>query len=147
MCRPINLTEVPGNGMEQILLGTVTSHDWEKWAGIHQECIVLDKTDHLLQQSNLLCGVSGEQWLPGFLSACIFKVFVKISHRCLEKPLCYSLEWSVLWVGNCLTGCSQRVVVNGSFSGWPQVGSARDQYLAQCCFMWPCVICKFGCVL
>lgn len=93
---------------------------------------MLDKPDHLLQQSDLLCNVHGGHWLPGFLSTWMFKVFDKVSYRLLEKPLCYSLECCG-W-GNSLTGCTQRVAVNSSFSDWPQVGSAGVQHWAQCCF-------------
>ncbi|PKU41478.1 rna-directed dna polymerase from mobile element jockey-like [Limosa lapponica baueri] len=32
-------------------------------------------------------------------------------------------KWSVWWVGNWLTGCTQRVVVNISFSNWQPVTS------------------------
>ena len=37
----------------------------------------------------------------------------------LEKLMCYGLDkWSVQWVGNWLTGRTQRVVVKSSFSKW-----------------------------
>ncbi|GAB0189286.1 mitochondrial enolase superfamily member 1 [Grus japonensis] len=36
----------------------------------------------------------------------------------------YGLDkWSVWWVGNWLTGCTQRVVVNNLFSNWQPVTS------------------------
>ena len=58
------------------------------------------------------------------------KAFDMVPHSLLlEKPMCYSLEkWSVQWVGNWLTGHTQRVVVNGSFQtgNLSQVGSPRD---------------------
>lgn len=105
---------------------------------------MLDKPDHLLQQSNLLGSVSGGHWLPGFLSTWIFKVFDKVSG---EISVFYSLEWSVLWVESCLTGCTQKIMLNSSFSDWPQVGSARIQHWAHCCFISSLVIWKLGCVL
>ncbi|GAB0196100.1 mitochondrial enolase superfamily member 1 [Grus japonensis] len=36
-------------------------------------------------------------------------------------------EWSVRWVGNWLTGCTQRVLVNSSFSNWQPVTSGFAQ--------------------
>jgi len=40
------------------------------------------------------------------------------SHSLLDKLAGYRLnEWSLRWVGNWLTGCAQRVVVNSFHSG------------------------------
>ena len=45
------------------------------------------------------------------------KAFDPVSHRLLlEKLMHYGVDkWSVRWVGNWLTGRTQRVVVNSSF--------------------------------
>jgi len=53
------------------------------------------------------------------------KAFNTVSHSLLlEKLMRYSLDkWSVRWVGNWLTSCTQSVVVNSSFSNWPPVTS------------------------
>jgi len=53
------------------------------------------------------------------------KAFDAVSHSfLLEKLMHYVLEKrSVQWVGNWLTGCTQRVVVNHSFSNWQPVTS------------------------
>ncbi|KAK4825952.1 hypothetical protein QYF61_003470 [Mycteria americana] len=55
--------------------------------------------------------------------------FDTVSHSLLlEKLMCYGLDkWSVRWVGNWLTGCTQRVVVNSSFSIWQPVTSGVPQ--------------------
>ena len=46
----------------------------------------------------------------------------------LEKLMCYGLDkWSVQWVGSWLTGHTQRVVVNSSFSNWQPVSSGVPQ--------------------
>ncbi|GAB0184910.1 mitochondrial enolase superfamily member 1 [Grus japonensis] len=46
-----------------------------------------------------------------------------LSHL-LEKVVRYGLDkWSVRWVGNWLTGHTQRVVVNRSYSNWQPVTS------------------------
>ena len=53
------------------------------------------------------------------------KAFNTVFHSLLlEKLMCYGLDkWSVWWVGIWLTGCTQRVVVNSSFSNWQPVTS------------------------
>ena len=64
------------------------------------------------------------------------KAFDMVPHSLLlEKLMHYGLDkWSVQWVGNWLTGRTQRVVINSSFSKWQPVtsGVPRDQYWAQC---------------
>ncbi|GAB0187969.1 mitochondrial enolase superfamily member 1 [Grus japonensis] len=53
------------------------------------------------------------------------KVFGTVPHSLLlEKLMRYGLDkWSMQWVGNWLTGCTQRVLVNSSFSNWQPVTS------------------------
>jgi len=53
------------------------------------------------------------------------KAFDTVSHSLLLKKLmCYGLDKrSVWWMGNRLTGHTQRVVVNHSFSNWKPVTS------------------------
>ena len=51
------------------------------------------------------------------------KAFDTVSHSLLlEKLMCYGLDqWSMWYVGNWLTGHTQSVVVNNSFSNWQPV--------------------------
>ncbi|KAK4830388.1 hypothetical protein QYF61_010899 [Mycteria americana] len=57
------------------------------------------------------------------------RAFDKVSHSLLlEKLMRYGLDkWSVGWFGNGLTGRTQRVVVNSSFSNWQPVRSGVPQ--------------------
>lgn len=74
--------------------------------------------------------------------------FDMVSHSLLlEKVMCYDPDmWSVWLVGIWLTGCTQRVVVNSSFSNWnlTEVGSPRDPCGAQCCLISSQTIWKMG---
>jgi len=57
------------------------------------------------------------------------KAFDTVSHSLLlEKLMHYGLDkWSLQWVGNWLTGHTQRVVVNSSFSIWQPIISRIPQ--------------------
>ena len=59
------------------------------------------------------------------------EAFDTVSHSLLlEKLMRYGLDkWSVQWVGNWLTGRTQRVVANSSFSNWQRVTSGVPQGL------------------
>jgi len=59
------------------------------------------------------------------------KAFSTVCHRLvLQKLMHYGLDkWSVWWMGNWLTGHTQRVVVNSSFSDWQRVTSGVPQGL------------------
>ncbi|GAB0206599.1 mitochondrial enolase superfamily member 1 [Grus japonensis] len=57
------------------------------------------------------------------------KAFDMVPHSLLlEKLMRYGLDkWSMWWVGNWLTGRTQRVVVNSSFFNWQPVTSGVPQ--------------------
>ena len=57
------------------------------------------------------------------------KAYDMVSHHILISELekCGFDRWTVQWIRNWLAGCSQRVVISGSVSGWRPVTSSVPQ--------------------
>ena len=72
----------------------------------------------------MLHGESSGCCLPG-----LSNVINAVSHSLLLAKLArYRLDgWSARWVGNWLTGHTQRVMINGFYSGWQPVMSGIPQ--------------------
>ncbi|KAK4809950.1 LOW QUALITY PROTEIN: hypothetical protein QYF61_002907 [Mycteria americana] len=121
--RPISLTSVPVKVMEQILLGAIT-RQMKHVIGKSQDGFTKGK-------SCLTNPIALYAWLTWVDVAYLdfSKAFNMVSHSLLlEKLMRCSLDkGSMQWVGNWLTGCTQRVVVNSSFSNWQPVTSGVPQ--------------------
>ena len=102
------------------------AHDWEKAAWIHQGQIMLYKPDHLYDK--VTCSVDVGRVVD---IVCLdFSKALDFYNLFPEKQVCYGLDkWSVWWMGNWLTGRTQRVVVNSSFSNCHPVTSGVPQGL------------------
>ena len=124
--------------MERILLGTITSQ-MKHVIGKSQHGFTKGKsclTNLITFYDKVTCSVDVGRAVD-IVYLDVSKAFDTVSHSLLlEKPMRSSLEkWSVRWVGKWLTGGTQRVVGNSSFSNWQQVGSPRDPSWAQCCLV------------
>ncbi|KAK4812899.1 hypothetical protein QYF61_027293 [Mycteria americana] len=117
--RPIGLTSVLGKVMERILLGAITSQ-MKHVIGKSQHGFPKAKsclTNLIAFYNKVTCSVDVRQ-VVDIVYLDFSKAFNAVSHSLLlEKLMHYALDkWSVLWVGNWLTGRTQRVVVNSAFS-------------------------------
>jgi len=119
--RPINLTSVPGQVMEHILLRAITSQ-MKHMTGKSQHGFTKGKLclrDLITFYNQVTCSADvGRAVDIVYLDAS--KAFDMVSHSLLlEQLMSYGLDkWSVQWVENWLTGCTQKLVVNRSFSKW-----------------------------
>ncbi|KAK4818612.1 hypothetical protein QYF61_016583 [Mycteria americana] len=115
---------------ERILLGAITSQ-MKHVTGKSQHGFTKGKlclTNQIAFYNKVTCLVDVGQAVD-IVCLDFSKAFHMVSHSLLlEKTMHYGLDkWSVQWVGNWLTGRTQRVVVNNSFSNWQPVTSGVPQ--------------------
>ncbi|GAB0209293.1 mitochondrial enolase superfamily member 1 [Grus japonensis] len=130
--RPISLTSVPGKVMEQILLGAITSQ-MKHVIGKSQHRFTKGKlclTNPIAFYNKVTCSVDVGRAVD-IVYLDFPKAFDTVPHSLLlEKLMRYGLDKrSVRWMRNWLTGRTQRVVVNSSFSNWQLVTSGVPQGL------------------
>ncbi|PKU31435.1 rna-directed dna polymerase from mobile element jockey-like [Limosa lapponica baueri] len=128
--RPISLTSVPGKVIGQIFLGGIRS-TMKHVIGKSQHRFNKGKlclTNLITFCNKVTCSVD-EGRAMDIVYLDFSKAFYAVPHRLLlDKLMHYSLDkWSAQSMGNWMTGHTQRVVVNSSFSYWQPVTSEVPQ--------------------
>ncbi|GAB0204519.1 mitochondrial enolase superfamily member 1 [Grus japonensis] len=130
--RPVSLIFVPGEVMEQLILGVINKHVEEKKViGSGQHGFTKGKP-HL---TNLIAFCDGMTvWVDEGRAVDVVyldfsKAFDTVSHNILIGKLrkCGLDEWTVRWVENWLNGRAQRVVISSAESSWRPVASGVPQ--------------------
>ncbi|KAK4832290.1 hypothetical protein QYF61_021689 [Mycteria americana] len=128
IARPLSLIfeNFPWESYERILLGATTGQI-KHVTGKNQHRFSKGKsclTNLIAFYDNVTCTVDVGQAVD-IVYLDFSKAFDTVSHsRFLEKLMLYGLgKWSVWWVGNWLTGHTQRLVVSSSFSNGQPVTS------------------------
>ena len=130
--RPVSLTCVIGKVMESLLRDRIIQHMvLHQLIRASQHGFMLGRSTltNLLAYLESLTALVDEGHAVDVLYLDFAKAFDKVPHaRLIAKCRGMGIEGKVLsWVEEWLSGRQQRVVLNGKFSGWADVGSGVPQ--------------------